>query len=153
MPKCANQGGSSSPLLVHLLYLGYLGSLFIPFYHYVCSFVSLDPLGYTSIGIRAEATFLAKLPLPKHKTHKQPKHVPTKFPAVSNQRNSTVTPCHPSTTVPPFSCSTPIPAVQHGQTVPTSTTVPTPPRPKTPLSNPKPLCPLASHPSKWPNKS
>ena len=76
---------------------------------------------------------MAKLPLPKHKTHKQPKHVPTKkFPAVSNQRNSTVTPCHPSTTVPPFSCSTSIPAVQHGQTVPTSTTVPTPPRPKTP---------------------
>ena len=99
LPKCENRGGSSitlaSPLVFYVgswLLLSYVISLY-PLYMFL-SFRT--PKKYTSIGIRALATLLAKLPSTKHiptkrKTHKKKLH---KTSTVPNQKSGTATPCH-----------------------------------------------------------
>jgi len=155
LPKCANQGGSSSPLLVHVLYLGYLGSLFIPFYHYIC-FVSLDFLFFKNIHqLVSELRLLSwpSFPYPNTKLTNSPNTYPQKnsqpCPTKEIARSHRATParlCLHSAAAPPFQqFSTARPCLPARPCQPL-------PVPKHPLSNPKPLCPLASHPSKWPNK-
>ena len=51
MAKCANQGGLSSPLLVHWFYLGYFGSILSPCTHCICFCEFGLPKKYTSFDV------------------------------------------------------------------------------------------------------